>query len=243
RCPCLQVSAARKLTFRRSPPWVSPVPVRPHLPASAGRRLPGRIRPGVFLRAGLARGDLHPETPCGMMRERVVLACFPANPDSRRETEKPDCPWRTTDHVEPTRGPGGSGSGFPRNPGQDSGDRRGPRSDRSGASSPPSASRPEGRPDSPGSRGALRAGPGPLRDDSVDLLARVRSGLARQPQTRTAGPVAGQEVIMQYVDPHIHMVSRVTDDYKRMALAGCVLVSEPAFWAGFDRSGPQGFRD
>ena len=48
---------------------------------------------------------------------------------------------------------------------------------------------------------------------------------------------------MQYVDPHIHMVSRVTDDYKRMALAGCVMVSEPAFWAGFDRSGPEGFRD
>src|SRR5437763_8901036 len=46
-----------------------------------------------------------------------------------------------------------------------------------------------------------------------------------------------------YVDPHIHMVSRTTDDYKRMALAGCVLVSEPAFWAGFDRSGPEGFRD
>ena len=39
------------------------------------------------------------------------------------------------------------------------------------------------------------------------------------------------------------MVSRTTDDYKRMALAGCVLVSEPAFWAGFDRSGPEGFRD
>jgi len=48
---------------------------------------------------------------------------------------------------------------------------------------------------------------------------------------------------MEYIDPHIHMVSRVTDDYKRMALAGCVLVSEPAFWAGFDRSGPEGFRD
>ena len=48
---------------------------------------------------------------------------------------------------------------------------------------------------------------------------------------------------MNYVDPHIHMVSRVTDDYKRMALAGCVLVSEPAFWAGFDRSGVLGFRD
>jgi predicted metal-dependent TIM-barrel fold hydrolase len=39
------------------------------------------------------------------------------------------------------------------------------------------------------------------------------------------------------------MVSRVTDDYKRMALAGCFLVSEPAFWAGFDRSGVDGFRD
>ena len=50
-------------------------------------------------------------------------------------------------------------------------------------------------------------------------------------------------LIMQYIDPHIHMVSRTTDDYKRMALAGCVLVSEPAFWAGFDRSGPEGFRD
>jgi hypothetical protein len=48
---------------------------------------------------------------------------------------------------------------------------------------------------------------------------------------------------MNYIDPHIHMVSRTTDDYKRMALAGCVLVSEPAFWAGFDRSGPEGFRD
>jgi predicted metal-dependent TIM-barrel fold hydrolase len=48
---------------------------------------------------------------------------------------------------------------------------------------------------------------------------------------------------MSYIDPHIHMVSRTTDDYKRMALAGCVMVSEPAFWAGFDRSGVEGFRD
>src|SRR5579872_627571 len=46
-----------------------------------------------------------------------------------------------------------------------------------------------------------------------------------------------------YIDPHIHMVSRTTDDYKRMALAGCQMVSEPAFWAGFDRSGTEGFRD
>lgn len=46
-----------------------------------------------------------------------------------------------------------------------------------------------------------------------------------------------------YIDPHIHMVSRTTDDYKRMAMAGCAMVSEPAFWAGFDRSGVEGFRD
>ena len=48
---------------------------------------------------------------------------------------------------------------------------------------------------------------------------------------------------MQYIDPHIHMVSRTTDDYKRMAVAGCAMVAEPAFWAGFDRSGPEGFKD
>ncbi|MHC5001831.1 MAG: TatD family hydrolase [Planctomycetota bacterium] len=48
---------------------------------------------------------------------------------------------------------------------------------------------------------------------------------------------------MTYIDPHIHMVSRTTDDYERMALAGCVAVTEPAFWAGFDRSSAQGFYD
>jgi len=48
---------------------------------------------------------------------------------------------------------------------------------------------------------------------------------------------------MRYIDPHIHMVSRTTDDYERMALAGCVAVTEPAFWAGFDRSSPEGFFD
>jgi uncharacterized protein len=47
---------------------------------------------------------------------------------------------------------------------------------------------------------------------------------------------------MNYIDPHCHMVSRTTDDYLAMARMGCVAVSEPAFWAGFDR-GPQGFRD
>jgi len=48
---------------------------------------------------------------------------------------------------------------------------------------------------------------------------------------------------MKYIEPHAHMVSRVTDDYERMAVAGCQAVCEPAFWAGFDRSGPAGFYD
>jgi len=48
---------------------------------------------------------------------------------------------------------------------------------------------------------------------------------------------------VKYIDPHIHMVSRSTDDYERMAQAGCVAITEPAFWAGYDRSSAQGFFD
>ena len=48
---------------------------------------------------------------------------------------------------------------------------------------------------------------------------------------------------MRYIEPHGHMVSRTTDDYRAMAMAGCRVVCEPAFWAGFDRGGVEGFRD
>jgi uncharacterized protein len=48
---------------------------------------------------------------------------------------------------------------------------------------------------------------------------------------------------MYYIDPHIHMVSRTTDDYETLAKMGCVSVSEPAFWAGYDRGSVDGFRD
>ncbi len=48
---------------------------------------------------------------------------------------------------------------------------------------------------------------------------------------------------MDYIDPHIHMVSRTTDDYATLARMGCVAVSEPAFWAGYDRGTVDGFRD
>jgi predicted metal-dependent TIM-barrel fold hydrolase len=39
------------------------------------------------------------------------------------------------------------------------------------------------------------------------------------------------------------MVSRTTDDYSAMVLAGCQAICEPAFWAGFDRSSAKGFHD
>jgi predicted metal-dependent TIM-barrel fold hydrolase len=39
------------------------------------------------------------------------------------------------------------------------------------------------------------------------------------------------------------MVSRTTDDYMAMTLAGIHTISEPAFWAGFDRTSVDSFRD
>jgi len=48
---------------------------------------------------------------------------------------------------------------------------------------------------------------------------------------------------MEYVDIHAHMVSRTTDDYQQMALSGCVALTEPAFWAGWDRSSADSFED
>lgn len=48
---------------------------------------------------------------------------------------------------------------------------------------------------------------------------------------------------MKYIDIHAHMVSRTTDDYYQMALTGCVALTEPAFWTGWDRSSADGFED
>lgn len=48
---------------------------------------------------------------------------------------------------------------------------------------------------------------------------------------------------MRFIDHHAHMVSRTTDDYQQMALTGCVALTEPAFWAGWDRSTAAGFED
>ncbi len=46
-----------------------------------------------------------------------------------------------------------------------------------------------------------------------------------------------------FIDPHIHVFSRTTDDLEALARMGCLAVVEPAFWAGYDRSGPQSFLD
>ncbi len=47
----------------------------------------------------------------------------------------------------------------------------------------------------------------------------------------------------RYIDPHIHMVSRTTDDYTAMAAAGIVAVIEPAFWVGQPRTELGTFKD
>jgi len=48
---------------------------------------------------------------------------------------------------------------------------------------------------------------------------------------------------MPYIDPHIHMSSRSTDDYEAMAKAGVVAVIEPAFWLGQPRTSIGSFID
>lgn len=46
-----------------------------------------------------------------------------------------------------------------------------------------------------------------------------------------------------YIDPHIHMTARTTDDYQAMAKAGIVAVIEPAFWLGQPRTSVGSYHD
>lgn len=48
---------------------------------------------------------------------------------------------------------------------------------------------------------------------------------------------------LKFIDPHIHMVSRTTDDYQAMHDAGIVAVIEPSFWTGQPRTGIDTFKD
>ncbi|MCF1752884.1 TatD family hydrolase [Mariniradius sediminis] len=46
-----------------------------------------------------------------------------------------------------------------------------------------------------------------------------------------------------YIDPHIHVTSRTTDDYEAMRKAGVVAIIEPAFWLGQPRTEVGTFKD
>ncbi|MBF0196286.1 MAG: TatD family hydrolase [Planctomycetes bacterium] len=48
---------------------------------------------------------------------------------------------------------------------------------------------------------------------------------------------------MKYIDSHVHMSSRTTDDYEAMASEGVVAVVEPAFWLGQPRTNIGSFLD
>jgi predicted metal-dependent TIM-barrel fold hydrolase len=48
---------------------------------------------------------------------------------------------------------------------------------------------------------------------------------------------------MKFIDPHIHMSARITDDYERMAAAGVVALIEPAFWLGQPRTNAGSYMD
>jgi predicted metal-dependent TIM-barrel fold hydrolase len=48
---------------------------------------------------------------------------------------------------------------------------------------------------------------------------------------------------MMFIDPHIHMTSRTTNDYEAMRKAGIVAIIEPAFWLGQPRTEAGSFKD
>lgn len=61
--------------------------------------------------------------------------------------------------------------------------------------------------------------------------------------TPTVTPTETPTETLRICDPHIHMSSRTTDDYQRMAAAGVRVVVEPAFWLGQPRTSVGSFVD
>ena len=51
------------------------------------------------------------------------------------------------------------------------------------------------------------------------------------------------EHAMNFFDPHTHIASRSTDDLELLAKMGCLVVGEPAFWMGYDRTSAASFYD
>src|SRR5690606_26471582 len=56
-------------------------------------------------------------------------------------------------------------------------------------------------------------------------------------------PTRRKFVVPRFIDPHVHAVSRTTDDYQAMAAAGIVAIIEPAFWLGQPRTHVGSFQD
>jgi predicted metal-dependent TIM-barrel fold hydrolase len=48
---------------------------------------------------------------------------------------------------------------------------------------------------------------------------------------------------MKFIDPHIHMYSRTTDDYEKMILSGIETIIEPSFWLGQERTSIKTMQD
>lgn len=48
---------------------------------------------------------------------------------------------------------------------------------------------------------------------------------------------------LKFIDPHVHMSSRTTNDYQAMADAGIVAIIEPSFWLGQPRTEAGTFKD
>ena len=48
---------------------------------------------------------------------------------------------------------------------------------------------------------------------------------------------------MMFIDPHVHMIFRTTDDYEAMRKAGIVAIIEPSFWMGQPRTSVGTFND
>jgi len=48
---------------------------------------------------------------------------------------------------------------------------------------------------------------------------------------------------MKFIDPHIHMYSRTTDDYEKMKIAGIKTIVEPSFWLGQERTSSKTMED
>ncbi len=48
---------------------------------------------------------------------------------------------------------------------------------------------------------------------------------------------------LRFIDPHIHCISRITDDYEALYQSGVVAVIEPAFWLGQPRTEVGSYKD